>query len=302
MAQEKIHKSSRALAAELIYAAMKILRDNGKEMVMRDLMAKVGKVVPLDDWARERYEKTGYIRWESILHFYSIDCVKAGYLVKKNAIWYLTPEGDAALSMKPTQLLETAQKAYRKWRAEQPDIPEGGEQAGNEEPGSEEASVAFEEIEQTAMAGLERHINKKNPYEYQELVAALLRAMGYHTPFVAPKGKDGGVDIVAYRDPLGTESPRIQVQVKHRESSATAQEVRQLMGLLQKEGDVGIFVSSGGFTPDAKAAARNSHIHVELIDLARFIILWQEFYLKLSDEDKALLPLRPIYFLAEQEK
>jgi len=109
------------------------------------------------------------------------------------------------------------------------------------------------------------------------------------------------VDIVAYRDPLGTESPRIQVQVKHRESSATAQEVRQLMGLLQKEGDVGIFVSSGGFTPDAKAAARNSHIHVELIDLARFIILWQEFYSKLSDEDKALLPLRPIYFLAEQE-
>ena len=74
------------------------------------------------------------------------------------------------------------------------------------------------------------------------------------------------------------------------------------MGLLQKEGDVGIFVSSGGFTPDAKAAARNSHIHVELIDLARFIILWQEFYSKLSDEDKALLPLRPIYFLAEQEK
>lgn len=59
---------SRALAAKLIHAALSILRDNGKEMPMRDLMAKVEKTVKLDDWARERYEKSGYVRWESILH------------------------------------------------------------------------------------------------------------------------------------------------------------------------------------------------------------------------------------------
>ena len=122
--------------------------------------------------------------------------------------------------------------------------------------------------------------------------------MGYYTPFVAPKGKDGGVDIIAYRDPLGTVSPRIKVQVKHREQSANVQEIRQLMGLLQKDGDVGIFISSGGFTPDAKTTARSSHVHVELIDLPRFIELWQEFYSKLSDEDKSMLPLTPIFFYA----
>jgi restriction system protein len=88
------------------------------------------------------------------------------------------------------------------------------------------------------------------------------------------------------------------VQVKHKESSASVQEVRQLMGLLQKDGDVGIFVSSGGFTPDAKTTARGSHVHVELIDLDRFISLWQEFYSKLTDEDKSLLPLTPIFFYA----
>jgi restriction system protein len=105
--------------------------------------------------------------------------------------------------------------------------------------------------------------------------------------------------VMAYRDPLGTQSPRIQVQIKHRDAPASVQEVRQLMGLLQKEGDVGIFVSSGGFTPDAKITARGSHVHVELIDLDRFINLWQEFYVKLTDEDKDLLPLTPIYFLAK---
>ncbi len=94
--------------------------------------------------------------------------------------------------------------------------------------------------------------------------------MGYYTPFVSPRGKDGGLDIIAYKDPLGTISPRIKVQVKHRESPASVHEVRQLMGLLQKDGDIGIFISSGGFTPDAKSTARSSNIHVELIDLNRF--------------------------------
>jgi predicted Mrr-cat superfamily restriction endonuclease len=38
--------------------------------------------------------------------------------------------------------------------------------------------------------------------------------MGYHTPFISPKGKDGGIDIIAYQDPLGLKTPRIKVQVK----------------------------------------------------------------------------------------
>lgn len=287
---------SRALAAKVIHAALSILRDNGKEMPIRDLLAKVEKVVKLDDWARERYEKSGYVRWESILHFFSIDCVKAGYLVKKKGVWYLTPEGEEALKLGPEKLLDQAGVAYDKWREEHPKIRE--EEVEEETPAK---VVSYDDVEQRAIEGLQQYINSKNAYEFQDLVAALLRGMGYYTPFVAPRGRDGGVDIVAYRDPLGTESPRIQVQIKHRQSAATVQEVRQLMGLLQKEGDVGIFVSTAGFTPDGRNAARSSHVHVELIDLSRFINLWQEFYEKLKEEDKSLLPLRPIFFLAQTE-
>ena len=288
---------SRALAAKVIHAALSILQDNGKEMPMRDLLAKVEKAVKLDDWARERYEKSGYVRWESILHFFSIDCVKAGYLVKKKGVWYLTPEGEEALKLGPEKLLDQAGLAYGKWREEHPKVRE--EESVEEETPAQ--VVSYDDVEQRAIEGLQQYINAKNAYEFQDLAAALLRGMGYYTPFVAPRGKDGGVDIVAYRDPLGTESPRIQVQIKHRQSAATVQEVRQLMGLLQKEGDVGIFISTAGFTPDGRNAARSSHVHVELIDLNRFISLWQEFYDKLKEEDKSLLPLRPIYFLAQNE-
>jgi len=152
-------------------------------------------------------------------------------------------------------------------------------------------------MQETAADGIRQRIFSLNAYQFQDLVAALLRAMGYFTPFIAPRGKDGGVDIVAYQDPLGAANPRIKLQVKHRQNNpVTVQEVRELVGLLGKVGDVGMFVSSGGFTSDAKQLARNTHVHVELIDLERLIDLWQDFYVKMDDEQKEHLRLRPVYF------
>jgi len=296
MVKEKLSRS-RELAAKVIYAALQILKEKGGQAPGRDVVAEVEKRVPLDEWARATYEKSGYVRWQSILHFFSIDCIKAGYLVKKKGVWYLTPEGEIALKLGDAGLLKAAVAAYRKWKDENRP-PEDAEDQDVSEEGQQSQEATIHEIEQLAIEGLNKEINQKNPYEFQELVAALLRGMGYYTPFVAPQGKDGGIDVIAYRDPLGTVSPRIKVQIKHRGAAASVQEVRQLMGLLQKDGDVGMFVSSGGFTPDAKSTARGSHVHVELIDLDRFIALWQEFYPKLTDEDKGLLTLVPIYFYA----
>lgn len=288
---------TKALGAKLIYAALTILKNNDGEMPGREVVAQIEKTVPLDEWATARYEKTGNIRWKSILHFYSIDCVKAGFLVKKKGTWYITPEGEEALELGEVELINAAQKEYRKWKRSTkmepvPPEPEVEEETSN-------GVVDLDEIEQLAQESLKSKISNTNPYEFQDLVASLLRAMGYYTPFVAPRGKDGGVDIVAYRDPLGIDSPRIKVQVKHRENNpASVHEIRQLMGLLQLSGEVGIFISTGGFTTDAKNTARNSHVHVELIDLSRFLSLWEEFYDKLPDEEKSQLPLYSINFLA----
>jgi restriction system protein len=126
--------------------------------------------------------------------------------------------------------------------------------------------------------------------------------MKYHTPFISPKGKDGGIDIMAYRDPLGATTPRIKVQVKHKPDTAIrVDEIRSLTGLLNKDGDVGLFVTSGSFTSDAERFARDNHIHVKLIDIDSFISLWREYYTSLTDEEKNLLPLQAIYFLGSNE-
>ncbi len=166
---------------------------------------------------------------ESDAHrFFSIDYVKAGFLVKKKGIWYLTPEAEELLKLSDIQLMEKATEAYRKWKLSR--VQDEEPQEIVESVGTEEKVTIYEieQIEQIAADGLKNYISTKNAYEFQDLAAALLRGMGYFTPFIAPPGKDGGVDILAYRDPLGTVSPRIKVQVKHKSTAASVQEMRQL--------------------------------------------------------------------------
>jgi restriction system protein len=296
---------SQDLAVKLIYGAFTILKQNGNQLPGREVVKKIPELVELDDWAKKQYEKTGYIRWQSLLHFFTIDSIKAGYMLKKSGVWILTPEGEEAYKLGAQGLFDKQHEAYRVWAEKtgkhQPSKEAEDEPTADDNTSYASLSVELETIEQKALDNIKQFIDKKNPYEFQDIVAALLKTMGYHIPFVAPRGKDGGLDIIAYQDPLGTKSPRIKVQIKHRESSASVQEVRQLLGLLSKDGDVGLFVSTGGFTSDSLALARNSHIHVELIDYDRFIELWKEFYTKMSDEDKDRVPLKTVYLLAPQD-
>ena len=126
--------------------------------------------------------------------------------------------------------------------------------------------------------------------------------MGYFVTHVAAPGTDGGVDVTAYKDPLGTVAPRIRVQVKHREQKVTIKEVREVEAVLRKEGDIGLFVSRTGFTADAEREIRSSTKHIETMDLDRLVSLWQQHYDRLSETGKTLLPLVKVYFLAPAEE
>ena len=67
------------------------------------------------------------------------------------------------------------------------------------------------------------------------------------------------------------------------------------------DGDVGLFVSTGGFTKDAEEAARRqTNRKITLIDLDRLVELWIESYRKLDEKARQKLPLTPIYFLTPE--
>nr|WP_245879349.1 restriction endonuclease [Xanthomonas pisi] len=122
---------------------------------------------------------------------------------------------------------------------------------------------------------------------------------GLHVAWVAPPGKDGGTDIIAYNDPLGTRPPRIKVQVKRNANSPRIDVtgLRSFMAVLG-DGDVGLFVALSGFTKDADYEARQSHRRISLIDARRLVELWTTHYGQLDDVARVRLPLKPVWFLA----
>lgn len=130
--------------------------------------------------------------------------------------------------------------------------------------------------------------------EMQELTADLLRAMGYKTR-VSPRGPDRGRDIVASPDGLGLEDPRILVEVKHRERSQMgAPEVQRFIGALKNA--KGVYVSTRGFTKEARYVADSSNAPLTLVDsdeLARLIV---QYYDSFDSDSRALIPLRKIYW------
>jgi restriction system protein len=229
--------------------------------------------------------------------------MKAGFLRKHKGVWSLTEEGEKAIKLGEEKLLETATAKYREWDAKRKKDADNDD-IDDEiiEETSQQQKALLEQYQEQAVEGLREFIIGKSPYDFQDMVAILLEAMGYHISFVSPQGKDGGIDILAYTDPLGVKLPRIIVQVKHRpDSSISSDDIQRLAGTMKRSSDVGIFVTSGSFSKPAVYEARSSDKHIELIDFERFIDLWEEHYQKMSDVQKNIMPLQAIYFLGSNE-
>jgi restriction system protein len=117
------------------------------------------------------------------------------------------------------------------------------------------------------------------------------------TSSVAPKGKDGGLDLLAQRDPLGVEGPRIKGQVKRRpDHKTTEEEPRSFLSLVEPS-DVGVYISLGGFTSDCAALARRTSRRITLIDGDALLDLWVEHFDRMDEDGRQLLPIKPVYYL-----
>lgn len=159
-------------------------------------------------------------------------------------------------------------------------------------PDGDDEVIFYEETKAKADELIADMISGIDPYDFQELVAGLLQAMGYRTQ-ISEAGPDHGVDVVAHPDVFGFESPRINVQVKHRKSSAGGPDIRNLIGTLG-EGEKGLFVSTGGFTTDARNEARKNP-RLTLVDAEEFVKLLIEHYAKLDSDYKTIVPLRRVW-------
>jgi restriction system protein len=171
-------------------------------------------------------------------------------------------------------------------------VGEGGDQAEGEE-----ANPATDAGEQEARNKelIGRQLSRLGWAETQDLVGAVLEALGYKAN-VASSGADGGVDIHACRDPLFLHPPIVKVQVKAKPTKTTSpDEIRQLNGLVDRAGERGIFVATGGFTGQAETEA--VQMGIQLWDLERLVELFLEAYDELDERVQGFVPLRQIWVL-----
>ncbi len=139
-------------------------------------------------------------------------------------------------------------------------------------------------------------VNQLDWEDMERLVAGMLKAMGYCAR-VMPKGPDGGRDVVASPDALGLESPRIVAEVKHRKGAMGAPAVMPFIGGLRAR-DRGLYVSTGGFTKEARYEAARANVPVRLLDLDAFVRHYVDVYDKADDETRSILPLTRIWWPA----
>ncbi len=299
---------TRRRVGELQRGVFKILLDHPEGLPAKEVIGRMEKVVPPTAFEKSDYPNhPGSQRFGKMIRFATIAPVKAGWLIKEKGKWYLTEDGKKAYTKfeDPLEFRRECGLLYHQWLDKQPKEITDAEEVFHEELGTiervAEASSTLEEAEETAWSEIEQYVQTINPYDLQKLVAALLRAMGYHVSWIAPPGPDKGIDILAHNDPLGTSTPRIKVQVKRRADKINVDGLRAFMALLGEQ-DVGIFVSTGGFTPDAQMEARTKETRkLTLVNLEQLVDLWIEHYEKVSESDKRLLPLRPVHYLAPTE-
>ena len=242
------------------------------------------------------------------MRFATVDTVRAGWLIKEGGIWTLTQEGAQALKLyeDPLEFHKKAAQLYQQWRkhykgvqsdAQAPIVTDVEEV---EDESEKSVSVSYEEAKEQAQEKIDTFLHAMDAYDFQKLVADLLRAIGYHVTWIAPPGKDGGVDILAYTDPLGTQGPRIKVQVKQQQKAVTEPDLKSFMANIGQH-DSGIFFCTGGFTKDAETYARSQESkRIMLIDSAKLVQLWTDNIPRLSDQAWQRLPLTPIYFLTPE--
>lgn len=287
-------QSAGARKGFLLRTLFGVLLDEPGGLPALEALSRLASTVVLTPREASDYpNRPGVRRFEKEVRFTSIPFVKAGWLRKDKGRWTVTPEGEQAYKEFPDPVVfrAEAKKLYNAWQIAQPADDEQVDE------GREPAVATLDEAAEQASAAIREYLQAMNAYQFQDLIAALLSAIGYYIIWVAPPGPDHGVDILATTDPLGVHQPRLKVQVKRHADAQAVADLRAFQAVLGDH-DVGMFVNVGGFTAGAQTEARG-HVQrpVTLLDADDVVRLWLQHQQNLTHEQRALLPLAAVYYL-----
>ena len=153
---------SMSRTSELVYKLFSILIQEPEGLKAHIALEKLAGSVTLTEHEAGMYQ-SGTRRFEKIVRFATIDCVKAGWLIKQRGMWIVSEDGAKAFKdyKDPETFYRQACRLYREWKAQQ----EGGQpdlSCLNEpievEAAEESRSITFEQADEQAWTEVERFL------------------------------------------------------------------------------------------------------------------------------------------------
>ncbi len=270
---------------ELLRSVLELLWNKPEGIPAQDILAYIPQITNLSDYEKGYAPPTNIPRYERIVRLATIPMVQAGWLIKNNkGRWFITEEG---------------RQACRRFRNAQELYKEALDRLEIVKQGTPTYAMTVEEAEEKAWDQIQRFLQSTRRAALQNMVADLVRAMGYYVAWIAPPEKEHGrIDLVAYTDPIGAKGPRILVQLQHKGQPVTMEGLKSFLSALS-DADYGLLISTGGFTNEVTEEMRKENFKkATLLDLEGFFDFWVRYYDQLSEEARSKFPLTKIYFLS----
>ncbi|MBP6917061.1 restriction endonuclease [Candidatus Saccharibacteria bacterium] len=140
-------------------------------------------------------------------------------------------------------------------------IKSGEEQQLKNSTPEELIENAFNRLDAKLQTELLKQLCDMSPYDFETVVADLLKAMGYGESFTTKKSNDGGVDAIVNEDALGLS--KIYAQAKRYAHNNLVQQkaIQDFLGsLVANDISKGIFITTSDFSKNAESLAKNKSV------------------------------------------
>jgi len=166
----------------------------------------------------------------------------------------------------------------------------------------ERIEEALGELNESVATELLELIREGSPAFFEQLVLDLLHAMGYGTDHTALQRvgdtSDGGIDGIISLDRLGLE--KVYVQAKRWQGNVDRPELQSFSGaLVGRHAQKGVFITTSGYTREAREFAETVADHVVIVDGTRLASLMIEHRVGVTHKPINVPQLDGDYFEAE---
>ena len=187
----------------------------------------------------------------------------------RRGVWSITPVGQEYLAMDPAAADAAIKQADNAVRTEMRRLKKTAtDDEGDDDP--EGGDSLWSDQLLVALKGMD-------PYAFERLSMRLLREAGFRNVEVLGKSGDGGIDGVGVYKVSLVSFPTY-FQCKRFAGSVSAGVVRDFRGAMTGRGEKGLVITTGVFTPSAKAeATRDGAPPIDLVDGEELCELLKEF-------------------------